>query len=164
MKNTLITLLYTSLSLLLLAYLFKLLNWPGVSDFSMGIFWLHIAAYIAYSSFVQPKDNRIIYPLVVLVFTILINTFKIGSEFEYMQYVVFFTMFFYVSFHLLTKKYLANDIRFLKPINYIAVFILGLSGLSKILHLFGADTLLIVGVSLTSFTLFLKGIIKGIDR
>ena len=79
MKNTLITLLYTSLSLLLLAYLFKLLNWPGVSDFSMGIFLLHIAAYIAYSSFVQPKDNRIIYPLVVLVFTILINTFKIGN-------------------------------------------------------------------------------------
>jgi ABC-type antimicrobial peptide transport system permease subunit len=81
-----------------------------------------------------------------------------------MQYVVFFTMFFYVSFHLLTKNYLTNDIRFLKPINYIAVFILGLSGLFKILHLFGAETLLIVGVSLTSFTLFLKGIIKGIDR
>jgi hypothetical protein len=163
MKKTLITLIYTSLSLLLLAYLFKLLNWPGVSDFSMGVFWLHIAAYIAYSSFVQSKDDRIIYPLVVLVFTILFNIFNIGSE--YMQYVVFFTLFLYVSFHLLTKNYLAqNNGRFLMPINYIAVITLGLSGLFKILHLFGAETLLIIGVSLASLTLFLKGIIKGIDR
>ena len=165
MKKTLITLIYTSLSLLLLAYLFKLLNLPGVSDFSMGVFWLHIAAYIAYSSFIQPKDDRIIYPLVVLVFTILFNIFNVGSEFEYMQYVVFFTMFSYVSFHLLIKNYLAqNNSRFLMPINYIAVITLGLSGLFKIFHLFGTETLLIVGVSLASLTLFLKGIIKGIDR
>jgi hypothetical protein len=153
------------LSLLLLAYLFKLLNWPGVSDFSMGVFWLHIAAYIAYSSFVQPKDDRIIYPLVVLVVTILFNIFNIGSEFEYMQYVVFFNLFFYVSFHLLSKDYLAtNNVRFLKPMNYIAVIILGLSGLFKILHLFGTETLLITGISLASFALFLKGLIKGVDR
>jgi hypothetical protein len=50
------------------------------------------------------------------------------------------------------------------PINYIAVITLGLSGLFKIFHLFGTETLLIVGVSLASLTLFLKGIIKGIDR
>ena len=80
MKKTIVTLIYTSLSLMLLAYLFKLLNWPVVSDFSMGIFWLHIASYIAYSSFIIPKDDRIIYPLVVLVLTILFNIFDIGSD------------------------------------------------------------------------------------
>jgi hypothetical protein len=48
--------------------------------------------------------------------------------------------------------------------NYIAVIILGLSGLFKILHLFGTETLLITGISLASFALFLKGLIKGVDR
>ena len=80
MKKTIVTLIYTSLSLMLLAYLFKLLNWPVVSDFSMGIFWLHIALYIGYSSFVNPKDDRIIYPLVVLVLTILFNIFNMFSN------------------------------------------------------------------------------------
>jgi membrane-bound acyltransferase YfiQ involved in biofilm formation len=77
MKKTIVTLIYTSLSLMLLAYLFKLLNWPVVSDFSMGIFWLHIALYIAYSSFVNPKDDRIIYPLVVLVLPMLLADMNI---------------------------------------------------------------------------------------
>lgn len=165
MKKTIVTLIYTSLSLMLLAYLFKLLNWPVVSDFSMGIFWLHIASYIAYSSFVIPKDDRIIYPLVVLVLTILFNIFDIGSGYEHMPLVVFFVMLLYVSFHLLVKGYLiSNHVRFLKPIKYIAVTVLGLSGLFKISHLFGAETMLIVGVSLSSIALLLKGILKGIDQ
>ncbi len=150
---------------MLMAYLFKLLNWPLTSDFSRGIFWLHIASYIAYSSFVNPKDDRIIYPLVVLVLAILFNVFDIGGGYEYMPLIIFFVMYLYVSFHLLVKNYLVHkDVRLLKPINYISVTILGLSVLFKLFHLAGSETMLIVGITITSISIFLKGIFKGLDR
>lgn len=165
MKKTINTLIYTSLSLMLMAYLFKLLNWPLTSDFSRGIFWLHIASYTAYSSFVNPKDDRIIYPLVVMVLAVLFNVFDIGGGYEYMPLIIFFVMYLYVSFHLLVKNYLVQkDVRLLKPINYISVMILGLSVLFKLFHLAGAETMLIVGITITSIATFLKGIFKGLDR
>jgi hypothetical protein len=164
MKKTLITLIYSSLSLLVLVYLFKLMSWPGLADLSKGVFWLHVGSYLGYSFFVNPKDDRIIYPLILLVGSIAFNTFQIEVGLWF-TYVVFGLLWIYVSFHLLVKNYLAtSNIPFLTPLNYLAIILFGLAGIFKMNHLAFTDTLFVSGSASLCFLLILAGITKGIER
>lgn len=165
MKKFLITLIYATLATMVVAYLFKMMNWPGFGDLSLGIFWLHIGAYLTYSLMVPDKDSRILYPMIALVVGILVNMFKIGLDSEMLIYGLFVVFLVYVAFHLFAKDYLdKNDLKVLRKISIGAFAVFVTAVLMKLMHLQGAQYVLITGSAAVAFMLLITGMTKGLER
>lgn len=163
MQKIAITLIYLTLAMLVVTYLFKLMYWPGMSGYSTGIFWMHIGSYLSYSFFAKPRENRILLPMIFLVLSILFHTFNVGSFIhDWIAYIAFFTMVIYSAYHLLVKDYLSADsVKYMKPFSYLSVGVYCLSGLLKMAHFTGASTLLIIGSAMVALALLVSGISKG---
>jgi hypothetical protein len=144
MKKFLITLIYASLATMVVAYLFKTLNWSGFGEMAAASLWLHIGSYLGYSILVKEnKDDRILYPMIVLVITVLAN----------------------VPFHLLAKDFLdKNDIPFLRKLSMGAIGLFVTAGVFKMAHFSSANMLLIIGGGAVAFMLLLVGTTKGLKR
>jgi hypothetical protein len=166
MKKFLITLIYASLATMVVAYLFKTLSWAGFGEMAVASLWLHIGSYLGYSVLVKEnKDDRILYPMIVLVVIVLANVFNLGAESSAMVLIAFVVLLAYVAFHLLAKDYLdKNDIPILRKISMGVLGIFIIAGIFKLLHFSGADMLLIVGCGAVAFMLLLVGTTKGLKR
>ena len=165
MKKFLITLIYASLASLVMAYLFKAMYWTGFENMATAALWLHIGSYLGYSLMVNPKDDRIIYPMIVLVLVVLANVFHLGETSTYMALAVYVLLFAYTGYHLLVKDYLdKNDLGILRKISIGALTLFLVAGVFKIMHLQGADILLMVGCGAVAFMLLSVGTTKGLVR
>jgi hypothetical protein len=163
MKKILTTLIYASLATMVVAYLFKTLHWVGFGGMAVASLWLHIGSYLGYSLLVKEKDDRILYPMIVLVLAVVANVFNLGVDSSIFAVVIYVILVAYVAFHLLAKDYLGeNDIPFLRKISIVALVIFALAGIFKLMHFPGADILLMVGCAATAFMLLLVGTTKGL--
>ncbi|MEY2925485.1 MAG: hypothetical protein RLZZ337_2035 [Bacteroidota bacterium] len=162
MKKFLTTFIYTSLAILSLGYLFRLMHWTNADVMLQAGFWMHIASYIGYSFVVTIKDNRLIYPLGVLVLLFVIQMFNIEIGYQ-TSFVGFFVLFIvYIGFHLITPNYLvAGDPKPIRIAGIIALITFAIASIFKIMHWAGADMLLISSVSTIAFVLMLQGWLKG---
>ena len=165
MKKILTTLIYASLATMVVAYLFKTLHWTGFGNMAVASLWLHIGSYLGFSLLVKEKDDRILYPMIVLVLAVLANVLNLGVGSSIFAVVVYVVLVAYVAFHLLAKGYLGeNDLPFLKKVSISAVVIFALAGIFKLMHFPGANVLLIIGCAATAFMLLLVGTTKGLVR
>jgi|TARA_B110000114_G_C14957876_1_gene343105 hypothetical protein len=166
MKKFLITLIYASLATMVVAYLFKTLNWSGFGEMAAASLWLHIGSYLGYSILVKEnKDDRILYPMIVLVITVLANVLNLGAESSTMSLVVYVVLLAYVAFHLLAKDFLdKNDIPFLRKLSMGAIGLFVTAGVFKMAHFSSANMLLIIGGGTVAFMLLLVGTTKGLKR
>ena len=162
MKKFLTTFIYSTLAILALGYLFRTMHWEAAQKMLWGGFWLHIASYIGYSFVVRIKDNRMIYPLIILVLIFILRFFNI--EMSYNVSLISFCVIFlaYIGFHLLTPNYLAYGEH--KPIKIASIILLSfffIAGVFKVMHLQGADVILITSVGGIAFLLMIQGWLKG---
>lgn len=169
MKKFLITLLYASLATLVVGYLFRVLHYPDFKDVTIFAFWLHIGSYLGYSLLVKEKDDRMMYPMIMLLGVVSVTVFNISLEgvmSPMMLSTILFLLFLgYVSYHLLIRNYLDfNDLKFLPKLNYIAIGLSVLATVFKLAHWPYADKVLIIGCSALAFMLLLTGVTKGLKR
>ena len=106
MKKFLVSLIYISLATLVMAYLFKVMRWPGLGEVNIGLFWLHIGAYLGYAALVPDKDSRILFPMGFLVVLLILSTAEIGisNSFAIVGLIVI-----YVGYHIAMPTYLGKS-------------------------------------------------------
>lgn len=162
MKKFLTTFIYSSLAIVSLGYLFRLMHWTNATEMLQIGFWLHIASYIGYSFVVTTKDNRLIYPLIVLVLLFIIQMFDIEMGYN-ASLIGFFVLFiFYVGFHLITPNYLAySDKKLVRILGMVFLGFFIVASIFKIMHLQGADMILLISVTGIAFLLMVQGWLKG---
>lgn len=169
MKKFLITLIYATLTILVVGYLFLTLNIGGFQNLSVAAFWLHIAAYIGYSFVVPQTDKRTVYPISLLLILVLVNVFEIPLN-QYinnsaMSILVFILLTIYMAFHLLIKDYLGkNDMKILRKFSLIALLLFLLAGVFKIAQWPMVTELFILGVGSCGLLLLLTGVSKDLKR
>jgi len=165
MQKFLSTLIYGTLAVIVIIYLFSAMHWPGFQGVALGILWLHVGAYLIYSLTAKGQEPRIIYPLGALTVVILVNIFKLGADTAWIAFAVYFFCVGYAAFHLLVKNYMGkNEISFLPTLNAIVVGVYLLAGIMKIMHLEFADVLFIGSSGAVAFMLLLTGATKGLKR
>jgi hypothetical protein len=163
MKSFIITSIYTSLAFMVFGYLFRILHWEGSRELLWGGFWLHVASYLGYSLLVKDKDDRIVFPLALLVLMIILNNVEIVNQ-SVMQWTSFIVAIAYLSIHLFFKDYLNKGV-FPNPIAVAAggMLIYMVAALFKILHWPGADVMLMIGLLSLGFICIYLGISKSIN-
>ncbi len=165
MKKYLITLIYSTLAILIIAYLFRIMMWEGSKVLLWGGFWMHIATYIGYSLLVKEKDNRMIYPLVILVLVVLLGNFNFDLPVMVANTIGLVIMFTYVSFHLFIPDYLdKTTVPKLKPASIIVLAICALAIAFKLLRFPMVDYLLLIGCSSLALVVLITGMTKGLER
>jgi len=162
MKKFLTTFIYSTLAILAVGYLSRTMHWEGSETMLWGGFWLHIASYIGYSFVVRIKDNRMIYPLIILVLIFLLRFFSIEVSYN-TSLIGFFVIFLaYVGFHMLTPNYLAyGENKLVKIVNIILLSFFVIAGIFKVMHVQGADMILELSVGGIAFMLMIQGWLKG---
>ena len=126
---------------------------------------MHIATYIGYSLLVKEKDNRMIYPLVVLVIVVLLGNFNFNLPVMTANTIGLLIMFSYVAFHLFMPDYLdKTTIPKIKTVSIIVLAICVLAIAFKLLKFPMVDYLLIIGCSSLALVVLLTGITKGLER
>ncbi|MGB0850839.1 MAG: hypothetical protein ACPGTP_06305 [Bacteroidia bacterium] len=169
MKKFLITLLYASLATLVVGYLFRVLHYPEFKDVTIFAFWLHIGSYLGYSLLVKDKDDRMMYPMIMLLAVVSVTVFNISLE-GVMSPVMLSTILFllflgYVSYHLLTRNYLdTNELKILSKLNMVAIALCIIATVFKLSRWPYADKILIAGCGSVAFMLLLTGVTKGLKR
>lgn len=169
MKQFIVALIYISLATLVIGYLFLVLNIPNLNEIVLGAFWLHIAAYIGYSFLVPSKDNRMIYPMSILLLAVSVYVFNLPLNEWFtsmtLSILTFILFMIYSGFHLLQKGYLGdNDIKYLPHISIVSLGIIVIATVFKIMHWPMVTQLMIVGCSLLALLLILTGMTKGLKR
>jgi hypothetical protein len=155
---------YTTLSLLVIGYLFRLMNWDGSRELLWGGFWMHIASYIGYSALLRNKDHRIGYALFILVAVVAINTFKPSINYSQSLLIMVGISAVYLAIHIFIKNYLlSSSPRWISWFAMVGFVVYVVASLFKILHWPGADILLVVGLSSLASALMLLGMTKSAE-
>ena len=162
MKKFLVSLIYISLATLVMAYLFKVMRWPGLGEVNIGLFWLHIGAYLGYAALVPDKDSRILFPMGVLVFLLILSTAKvsISNSFAIVGLIVM-----YVGYHIAMPTYLGkSEIPFIQKAGIVGLVLLMIGVVFKEMHWPRPDLFFMIGCGTTSFILLIAGLTKGLVR
>ncbi|MBT8327106.1 MAG: hypothetical protein KJP21_05245 [Bacteroidia bacterium] len=163
MKRYLITLIYSTLAILIVAYLFRIMLWDGSKDLLWAGFWMHIATYIGYSLLVKEKDNRMMYPLMILVLVVLLGNFDFNLPIMVANAIGLVIMFAYVAFHLFVPNYLdKTTVPKLNTVSIIVLVICALAIAFKLLKFPMVDVLLLVGCSSLALLVLITGVTKGL--
>ena len=162
MKQFFITLIYTTLTMIIVGTLFRVLYFPASRELLWGGFWLHIASYLGYSLLAKEKDNRMLIPLVVLVIAVLFGNVDLDLSPSIIGGLSFALVLFYVGFHLLTPNYLAPVNFKIKPAYIVAFVLFAISVVFKIMQLNRADILLLISLAGLSILTFATGLLKGV--
>lgn len=164
MQKFLTAAVYTTLSLLVIGYLFRLMHWQGSRELLWGGFWMHIASYIGYSALVKIKDSRISYALMILVVVVALNTFKPDINYSISLIITIAISAVYLSIHIFIRDYLlAASPKWVKWFGVAALALYIVAALFKILHFAGADIMLVISLSSLATSLMLMGMTKSVE-
>ena len=162
MKKFLVSLIYISLATLVMAYLFKVMRWPGLGEVNIGLFWLHIGAYLGYAALVPDKDSRILFPMGFLVFLLILSTAEVGIS---NSFAIVGLIIIYVGYHIAMSTYLGkSEIPFIQKGGIVGLVLLMIGVVFKEMHWPRPDLFFIIGCGTTSFILLIAGLTKGLVR
>lgn len=151
--------------MLLVVYLFRVMQWPGLGLIADVMFWVHIGAYLLYSLQVPDKDSRMVYPMLVLVLLVVGSTLSMPVVSQFLSKASFFIILGYSAFHLLVRDYMGvNHLKPLKTANIISLSLFGIAGLFKTMQWPGSTEILAASTGLLGILLMLSGVTKDLVR